>query len=125
MGQGASADTDKVRLAYDTVAEDYAVWFPDTRAEAPVELAMIDTFADAATDGEGARILDAGCGSGRMTRYLAGLGGDVEGLDLSQAMIDVARREHGDLKRPGSDGGSQSMKDESYGCTEEVQRRAA
>lgn len=29
------------------------------------------------------------------------------------------------VKRPGSDGGSQSMKDESYGCTEEVQRRAA
>jgi hypothetical protein len=29
------------------------------------------------------------------------------------------------LDCPGSDGGSQSMKDESYGCTEEVQRRAA
>ena len=92
-----SIDIARVRLAYDTVAEDYAAWLPDTRAEAPVELAMVDAFADAATVGAGARILDAGCGAGRMTRYLAGRGCRVEGLDLSPTMIEVARRTHGDL----------------------------
>ena len=30
-----------------------------------------------------------------------------------------------DMNRPGSDGGSQSMEDESHGSTEEVPRRAA
>lgn len=94
---GESSDTDRVRLAYDTVADDYAAWLPDTRAEAPVDLAMVDTFADAATVGEGARILDAGCGAGRMTRYLAGRRCSVEGIDLSPTMVDIARREHWDL----------------------------
>ena len=34
-----------VRHAYDTVAEDYAARLPDTRAEAPLDLAMVDAFA--------------------------------------------------------------------------------
>lgn len=38
---------DGVRRAYDTVAEDYAAYLPDTRAESPLDLAMVDAFADA------------------------------------------------------------------------------
>ena len=40
-----------VRRAYDTVAEDYATHLPDTRAEAALDLAMIDAFADAVGSG--------------------------------------------------------------------------
>ena len=43
-----------VRHAYDTVAEDYASRLPDTRAEAPLDLAMIDAFAEAVTSGDAA-----------------------------------------------------------------------
>jgi SAM-dependent methyltransferase len=86
-----------LRHAYDTVAEDYATRLPDTRAEAPLDLAMVDAFARAVTSGDQARVLDAGCGAGRMTRYLAERGCLVEGVDLSPRMIDMARRDHRDL----------------------------
>ena len=90
-------DFRSVRHAYDTVAEDYATYLPDTRAEAPLDLAMIDAFAEAATSGDDARVLDAGCGAGRMSRYLAERGCRVEGVDLSSSMVAMARRDHRDL----------------------------
>ena len=37
------------------------------------------------------RTLDLGCGEGRLTRHLAGLGYDVRGVDRSKAMIAAAR----------------------------------
>jgi ubiquinone/menaquinone biosynthesis C-methylase UbiE len=86
-----------VQLAYDTVAEDYAAYLPDTRSEAPLDLAMIDAFAEAVGSGDDARILDAGCGAGRMSRYLAEQGCAVEGVDLSPRMVAMARRDHSDL----------------------------
>jgi len=90
-------DLRSVELAYDTVAEDYATRFPDTRAEAPPDLAMIDAFAEAVTLGDDARVLDAGCGAGRMSRYLTERGCLVEGVDLSSRMVAMARRDHRDL----------------------------
>jgi len=39
----------------------------------------------------GRRVLDIGCGQGRMSRYLAGLGADVTGVDVSAAMLEKAR----------------------------------
>jgi SAM-dependent methyltransferase len=88
---------DGVRRAYDTVAEDYAAYLPDTRAETPLDLAMVDAFADAVGTDAGARVLDAGCGTGRMSRYLAARGSLVEGVDLSPGMVEMARRDGGDL----------------------------
>ncbi len=38
------------------------------------------------------RALDAGCGAGRSTRFLQSLGFDVTGLDVDEAMLDLARR---------------------------------
>ncbi|WP_433131474.1 class I SAM-dependent DNA methyltransferase [Micromonospora sp. CA-240977] len=86
-----------VRRAYDTVAEDYATCLPDTRAEAPLDLAMVDAFAEAVTAGGDTRVLDAGCGPGRMSRYLTDRGCLVQGVDLSPGMIVKARRDHPDL----------------------------
>jgi SAM-dependent methyltransferase len=90
-------DLRTLRHAYDTVAEDYASHLPDTRAEAPLDLAMVDAFAEAVTSGDRARVLDAGCGAGRMSRYLAERGCLVEGIDLSSRMIAMARRDHRDV----------------------------
>lgn len=87
-----------VRHAYDTVAEDYAACFPDTRAEAPLDMAMVDAFADAVADEAGGPVLDAGCGPGRMSRYLADRGCEVEGVDLSPGMVAAARRARPDLR---------------------------
>jgi ubiquinone/menaquinone biosynthesis C-methylase UbiE len=86
-----------VRDAYDTVAMDYATHLPDTRAEAALDLAMVDAFADVVTSGDYAGVLDAGCGAGRMSRYLAERGCLVQGVDLSPGMVAMARRDHHEL----------------------------
>lgn len=86
-----------MRHAYDVVAEDYATYLPDTRAEAPLDLAMVHAFAEAVTSGAGGRVLDAGCGAGRMSRYLTERGCVVAGMDLSPRMAATARRDHPDL----------------------------
>lgn len=40
-----------------------------------------------------ARVLDAGCGFGRLTRVLTRMGYDAVGLDADKHLIDIARRE--------------------------------
>ena len=91
-------DVRTVREAYDTVAADYAARLPDTRAEAELDLAMVVAFAAAvASSGDAPRVLDAGCGTGRMSRYLADRGCLVEGVDLSPGMVAMAQRDHPDL----------------------------
>ena len=57
-------DVRSVRDAYDTVAEDYAAHLPDTRAEAPLDLAVIDAFAEAVTSGDDAGFWTPGVARG-------------------------------------------------------------
>lgn len=86
---------DTVQTAYDVVADDYARLLPDTRAETSLDLAMVDAFVERVRDqGE---VLDAGCGAGRMARYLADRGCTVRGVDLSPRMVAGGRRAHPDL----------------------------
>lgn len=42
-------------------------------------------------DLRGARVLDAGCGAGQMTSELAARGADVVAVDISPALVDIAR----------------------------------
>ncbi len=81
-----------VRLAYDEVADTYADHFRSTEPELPVDLAMIEHFASL-LPGE-RRVLDAGCGAGRMLPILAALRCRVEGVDLSPRMIRRSRGDH-------------------------------
>src|SRR3954452_4098569 len=87
-----------VPTAYDTVATEYAAHLPDLRAETALDRAMLDPFIAAVNTLPGANTLDGGCGAGRVTRYLADRGCDVQGVDLSPGMIAVARRDHPDLR---------------------------
>lgn len=89
---------DQVRSAYDAIAEDYAATFPATEAEAPVDLAMVEHLVRLLRDGGGTRVLDAGCGTGRMGRFLTDRGCSVVGVDLSPGMLAMARRDHPDLE---------------------------
>ncbi|MFC7485817.1 class I SAM-dependent methyltransferase [Knoellia sp. CPCC 206453] len=87
-----------VQRAYDTVAGTYADHFTDASAESPLDRAMVDAFAAAVTAaGDPGPVLDAGCGAGRMSRYLADRGCSVQGVDLSAGMVEMARRDHPDL----------------------------
>jgi SAM-dependent methyltransferase len=48
----------------------------------------------------GAPLLDAGCGTGRYARELARRGYDVDGVDQSQDLVDIAKASA--IRRPGS-----------------------
>jgi SAM-dependent methyltransferase len=48
--------------------------------------------------GPGGPVADLGCGPGEVTAHLAALGLDACGLDLSAAMLAVARRNHPGLR---------------------------
>lgn len=53
------------------------------------EARLIDAMAE-----RGARILDAGCGPGRVGGYLAAAGHDVVGVDVDPALIAAAEQDH-------------------------------
>lgn len=88
-------DEHGVRAAYDAVAGVYAALLPDTRAESPRDLAMLDAFI--ARVGAGGRVLDGGCGTGRITGLLADRDLRAEGLDLSPGMLARSRAARPDL----------------------------
>lgn len=56
------------------------------------EARLIDAMAP-----RGARILDAGCGTGRIGGYLAACGHTVVGTDLDPYLIDVAKQDFPDV----------------------------
>jgi len=89
--------------AYDRVAEPYAAQFFDELARKPFDRELLDRFAERLRGRGG--VCDVGCGPGHVGRYLAERGVDVFGIDLSPAMVLLARRlnptmrfEQGDLR---------------------------
>lgn len=87
-------DVRATRAAYDLVAFDYAELLRTELADKPVDRAMLRVFAELVHG----RVADMGCGPGRITAHLAELGIDAFGIDLSPAMVAVARREHPTLQ---------------------------
>lgn len=85
---------EEARVAYDLVAEDYAALLEGELATLPLERAMLTAFVEQVEAGGGGPIADLGCGPGRVSGFLAGIGADVRGIDLSPGMIAVARRDH-------------------------------
>ncbi|MET7948788.1 class I SAM-dependent methyltransferase [Micromonospora sp. NPDC005324] len=86
------------RTSYDTVAVSYAHLVRDLLAEAPYERAALASFAELVQGAGGGPVADVGCGTGRITAHLHMLGVDAFGIDLSPGMIDVARRDHSELR---------------------------
>jgi SAM-dependent methyltransferase len=84
------------RTFYDAIAEDYAERFRGVLTVTPLDRALLDAFAELV--GEGGPVADLGCGPGRVTGHLASLGLDVFGLDLSESMLAIARRENPGLR---------------------------
>ncbi len=77
-------------LTGETSGEEYAARFA-ALAESGRDLHGEARFC-AALVPPGARILDAGCGTGRVMIRLAELGYDCVGVDLDASMLEVARR---------------------------------
>ncbi|MEU3663606.1 methyltransferase domain-containing protein [Streptomyces sp. NPDC032940] len=87
---------DTARTFYDAIAEDYSERFRSVLADSPLDRALMGAFAElVGPDGE---VADLGCGPGVVTAHLASLGLKVFGLDLSAAMLAIARRENPGLR---------------------------
>ena len=75
--------------AYDAVAVRYAEFVRDIWDGDPLDRAAWAAFADSAR-GRGP-VADLGCGPGHLTAHLRDLGLDAFGVDVSPAMIELAR----------------------------------
>ncbi|WP_030610691.1 class I SAM-dependent DNA methyltransferase [Streptomyces fulvoviolaceus] len=84
------------RTFYDAIAEDYADRFRDELVTTPLDRAVLAGFAELV--GDGGEVADLGCGPGRVTGRLASLGLSVFGVDLSESMLAIARRENPGLR---------------------------
>lgn len=86
-----------------------SLWMQKVEADPGHSQWYIERFRTLARDGEdivgearlidamaarGARILDAGCGPGRVGGYLAAAGHDVVGVDVDPALIAAAEADH-------------------------------
>jgi trans-aconitate methyltransferase len=80
------------RRAYDKVAVDYARLLEGDLARNIWDRAVLAAFAEHVVAAGGGRVVDLGCGPGRITGHLHRLGLDVVGVDLSPAMVAEARR---------------------------------
>ncbi|MGW0769772.1 class I SAM-dependent methyltransferase [Streptomyces sp. NPDC002676] len=84
------------RTFYDTVAEDYAKHFQGVIGRTPLERALFGAYAEEV--GPGGVVADLGCGDGQVTAHLVSLGLSAFGIDLSESMLAIARREHPELR---------------------------
>ena len=83
------------RASYDTLAAACAELWRDDLVAKPWDRAVLRVFAELV----GARpVADVGCGTGRVTAHLHGLGLEVFGIDLSPGMLAMARRDHPGLR---------------------------
>jgi SAM-dependent methyltransferase len=96
LRMAGSGSHDRIRRSYDAVAEKYAAGFRDELAYKPLDRALLTCVIEQA--GPGAPIADLGCGPGHVSAWLARHGAATVGIDLSAAMIAVARRDY-----PGGD----------------------
>jgi ubiquinone/menaquinone biosynthesis C-methylase UbiE len=93
-----------IATSYDAIAELYAADYADELSRKPFDRELLAQFAELIC--QGGRVCDMGCGPGHLARHLAELGLDAMGVDVSPAMLEVARRlnpnlrfEHSDMLR--------------------------
>ena len=85
------------RAVYDRAAPRY-VQFVGTEispaTEGPIDRALLVAFIELIKRQTVVRVADVGCGPGRVAAFMAERGLDVVGVDVSQAMLAVARTAH-------------------------------
>jgi ubiquinone/menaquinone biosynthesis C-methylase UbiE len=85
------------RAVYDLAADRY-VQFVGTQissaTEGPIDRSVLEAFVELIKRRRVIRIADVGCGPGRVAAFMAERGLDVVGVDVSLAMLEVARTAH-------------------------------
>jgi SAM-dependent methyltransferase len=80
--------TGRLRATYDTIAAAYDAGLRDELDHKPLDRALLTALAELTGDGT---LADVGCGPGHVTRFLKAHGSTVLGVDLSPAMVSIAR----------------------------------
>ncbi|ANP49051.1 SAM-dependent methyltransferase [Streptomyces griseochromogenes] len=81
------------RSSYDAIAKDYASRFPGGPPH-PLDRRLITAFTELVTANGPAPVADLGSGPGSVTALLHDLGVPVFGVDVSPAMVALAREAH-------------------------------
>lgn len=79
-----------VRQAYSIRSGEYVDLFGSVAAAHPSDRALVNSWAGTLTG----PVLDAGCGPGQWTDFLAELGLDVRGIDLVPEFVERARTQY-------------------------------
>jgi ubiquinone/menaquinone biosynthesis C-methylase UbiE len=87
-----SFDADAVRHAYEAIVDGYAERFGDDLEHSAFDRSVLDDAVDLLPPS--ALVLDLGCGPGQVASYVSGRGCRSVGVDLTPAMLDIARRLH-------------------------------
>jgi SAM-dependent methyltransferase len=95
MAEGWLSET---RASYDTDASGYAEKVSGLLDGSPYLRASLALFADLVRGSGGGLVADIGCGPGYVAAHLHDAGLDVLGIDLSPEMIEIARRDHPDVR---------------------------
>ena len=84
-----------IRESYDRIADEYALRIFNELQHKPLDQDLLNRFA--AEISERGQVCDMGCGPGHVARYLHDAGTIVFGLDLSEKMLEQARRLNPDI----------------------------
>lgn len=87
-----------VQKSYDTVAAEYVKRVKSPAELDPLSRGMLNVFAELVRTAGLGPVADLGCGPGRVTAYLAERQVPAFGMDLSPAMIELARKAHPELR---------------------------
>ena len=80
---------------YDTVAKEYTEVFSGEHEKKPKDREILFRFSQEI--GERQPVWDLGCGPGQTTKYLKDLGIEISGLDLSEKILEQARKLHPEI----------------------------
>lgn len=89
-----TVDSPEALRRFGQVFDDVAAAYDEVRPGYPAEL--VDTALTRGGLGTGARVLEVGCGTGKLTERLAARGLSVDAVDPGPNMIEAARRRVGD-----------------------------
>ncbi|MGW2745350.1 class I SAM-dependent DNA methyltransferase [Streptomyces sp. NPDC001450] len=85
------------RSSYDAIAKDYASRFPDGLFH-PLDRQLVTAFAELVTANGPAPVADLGSGPGYVTARLHAMDVPAFGVDVSPAMVALAREAHPQLR---------------------------
>lgn len=86
---------DRIRDSYDLIAQAYAERFFNEHEKKPKDQEVLRRFAGDVGSLE--TVWDLGCGPGQTARFLKNLGVKVSGLDVSEKILEQARKRSPDI----------------------------